>query len=32
MPYDNQWNWQQKDWPNFIYDTEKFTQLENQFL
>ncbi len=32
MAYDNQWNWQQKDWPNFIYDTEKFTQLENQFL
>src|SRR5215470_6104035 len=26
------WNWQQPDWPNFIYDTKALEPLEQQFL
>lgn len=26
------WNWQQKDWPNFIYDPEKLSEHESRFL
>jgi len=26
------WNWEQKDWPNFRYDTSTLTLFENQFL
>lgn len=26
------WNWQQKDWPNFIYTAEAFREYESQFL
>lgn len=25
------WNWQQPDWPNFIYNSSDFTELEKQF-
>ncbi|MFV0431708.1 MAG: Fic family protein [Alphaproteobacteria bacterium] len=32
MAYKNLWNWQQKDWPNFIYTPQKFMPLENKFL
>lgn len=27
-----QWNWQQKDWPNFTYDLEKISALEKEFI
>lgn len=27
-----QWNWQQKDWANFIYKIEDFREYESQFL
>ncbi|MEP2705199.1 MAG: Fic family protein [Roseibium sp.] len=27
-----QWNWQQKDWPNFRYDNAALDALETQFL
>ncbi|MBN4063509.1 Fic family protein [Cardiobacterium sp. AH-315-I02] len=27
-----QWNWQQKDWANFIYKIEGFREYESQFL
>jgi Fic family protein len=27
-----QWNWQQKDWPNFTYDEAVIAPLENRFL
>ncbi len=27
-----QWNWQQKDWANFIYKIEDFREYERQFL
>ncbi|KYG81682.1 Fic family protein [Roseivirga ehrenbergii] len=27
-----QWNWQQKDWPNFVYNEEQFSSDENRFL
>jgi Fic family protein len=26
------WNWEHKNWPNFIYDPEKFVSYEKQFL
>lgn len=26
------WNWQQKSWPEFIYDAKAFSGFENQFL
>lgn len=26
------WNWQQKDWPNFTYRTEKISDFEARFL
>jgi len=26
------WNWQQKDWPSFSYDTTKLLELEQQLL
>lgn len=26
------WNWKHKNWPNFIYDPEKFAAYEKQFL
>ena len=26
------WNWQQPDWPNFIYDSKALEPLEQQFL
>ncbi|MDQ6979311.1 MAG: Fic family protein [Mariprofundaceae bacterium] len=26
------WNWQQKAWPNFCYEAQKLTALENRFL
>ncbi len=26
-----QWNWQQKDWPNFSFDTEELEALETEF-
>ena len=26
------WNWQQKDWPDFRYDTRALTGIEEQFL
>jgi Fic family protein len=26
------WNWEQKDWPNFSYDTQALKELEEQFL
>lgn len=26
------WNWQHKDWPNFIYNTEQFAEYERHFL
>jgi len=27
-----QWNWEQPDWPNFIYDPKAVEPLERQFL
>jgi Fic family protein len=32
MPQDQQWNWQQKDWPNFRYDGKPLEALEAEFL
>lgn len=32
MKYQNHWNWQQKDWPNFTFSSNKFTLLENRFF
>ena len=26
------WNWQHKNWPNFTYNKEEFSDFENQFL
>ncbi|MEX2363576.1 MAG: DUF4172 domain-containing protein, partial [Balneolaceae bacterium] len=26
------WNWQHKDWPEFVYDPEEFSGYENKFL
>ncbi|KLN58864.1 cell division protein Fic [Kiloniella spongiae] len=26
------WNWQQKDWPDFQYDSEKLAEFETRFL
>jgi len=26
------WNWEHKDWPHFIYDSEKFEPYEKQFI
>lgn len=26
------WNWEHQDWPNFVYDKEIFSKIENQFL
>lgn len=26
------WNWQQEDWPNFRYESDKITHLEDKFL
>lgn len=26
------WNWEQKDWPNFRYDSDELAGLENRFL
>ncbi len=26
------WNWQHKDWPNFVYDTSALSEYESQFL
>ena len=26
------WNWQQKNWPHFIYDAHKFEEFEAKFM
>lgn len=26
------WNWEHKDWPNFIYDAKAFSEYESRFL
>jgi len=32
MIYEKCWNWQQKDWPHFVYDKEALSHLEQEFL
>ncbi len=32
MPHYQQWNWQQKDWPDFRYDGAKLEKAEAEFL
>lgn len=32
MPHKTAWNWQQKDWPSFRYDSDKLNALEAEFL
>jgi len=27
-----EWNWQQKDWPNFSYNKERLTEYEDEFF
>ena len=32
MPSTHTWNWQQKDWPEFLYNSAKLEALEAEFL
>ena len=32
MPHIPTWNWQQEDWPEFLYNSAKLTALEAEFL
>ena len=32
MPHKTTWNWQQSEWPNFLYDSSKLKALEAEFL